>query len=92
MARKPPGKTELERRRLQAERRQRYRGDRKRPYQPRGIRGLRGRFVQITLLIDRRTKREAYACARRAGLSFAAWSRELIEDAVRIDARSRETT
>ncbi len=82
---------ELERRRLQAERRQQYRGQRKQPYRPRGISSLRGRYVQVTLLIDPKLKREARTAARRADLSFAAWCRELIEDAIRIDARENRT-
>ena len=82
---------DAERRRTEAERRQSYRGERKRPYRPQGENAMRGRYVQVTLLIEPATKRSAQAAARRAGLSFAAWSRELIEDAVRIEAHETGT-
>lgn len=89
MGRTKPSAVELERRRLQAEKRQRYRGERKRPYEPRGVRNMRGQYVQYVLMITPRQKREVRAAARRANLSMAAWLREVIDDTLTIEARRR---
>lgn len=53
---------------------------------------MRGRFVQMTILITPRQKRAAKAAARRAGMSTAEWIREIIDDTLALDARSRGKT
>lgn len=89
--RTPPSAAELERRRLQAERRQRYRGERRRPYEPRGIRNLRGQYVQLIVMISPRQKRAVRAAAKRSGMSMAAWIREVVDDTLEIEARRRRS-
>lgn len=95
---------ELERRRRNAEARQKNRGPRQKPYQPRNAGKLKVRKKRPRTAAENadrasrevnvrfpttELKEQVRAAATRAGLSMSAWIVELIEDTVKFDETIR---
>lgn len=77
--------TDDERRAADAERRQRYRGPRKKPYRRRAER----LECSIEITVDRDTRELIETAAERAGMTSKLWIRELIVDTLSLDETIR---